>query len=38
MKEAEVSPECSRDGMFQLEATKAAEVQRKAVVVSGGRD
>lgn len=24
--------------MFQLEATKTAEVQRKAVVVSGGRD
>lgn len=38
VKEAEVSPECSRDGMFQLKTTKAAEVQREAVVVARGRD
>lgn len=33
-----VSPECSCDGVCQPEATKAAEVQREAVVMGGRRD
>lgn len=28
------SPECGRDGMFELEAAEAAEIQREAVVVA----
>lgn len=32
--ELEVSPECGGDGVIEPKATKAAEIQREAVVVA----